>query len=151
MPSGRQQGFTYLIALLSVAAVSASAAAVFTLWSQARQRDKEAELRWIGKQYQEAIGLYYQRSPGSVKRYPEKLDDLLRDGRLLGTHRYLRKLYQDPMTGKPDWGLVASPTGGIMGVYSSSNAMPVGQIEAGHGYSDWRFVYQPPLVTQATR
>jgi hypothetical protein len=66
-------------------------------WSHARQREKEAELQWIGGQFRQAIGLYYQRSPGALKRYPEKLEDLLEDRRFLSVQRY------------PDWRFVYEP------------------------------------------
>lgn len=119
MRSGRhQRGFTYLTALLLVAAVGLGLAVTGELWSNARQREKEAELIWVGNQFKQAIGLYYQRSPGSVKKYPEKLEELLEDKRFLSTQRYLRKIYVDPITGKAQWGLVPAPGGGVMGVYS---------------------------------
>lgn len=131
----REAGFTYLFALLLVAAMGASAAAIAETWSHARQREKDAELTWVGNQIKNAIGLYYQRSPGTVKRYPEKLEDLLDDRRFLSTQRYLRKLYPDPLTGKPDWTIIAAPGGGIMGVASTS----------ARG-ADRRFLYEPPTA-----
>src|SRR5260221_247456 len=116
MSSGRRQGgFTYLAALLLIAVVGAGIAATAELWSHARQREKEAELLWIGNQFKQAIGLYYQRSPGAIKRYPEKLEDLLEDRRFVNVQRYLRKIYPDPMTGKPNWSPIPAPGGGIMG------------------------------------
>jgi len=45
--------------------------------SHSRQREKEKELLYVGDQFREAIALYYQRTPGTVKRYPEKLEELL--------------------------------------------------------------------------
>ena len=114
MSSGkRQRGFTYLCALLLVAVAAAGLAAISELWSHARQREKEAELLWIGNQFKQAIGLYYQRSPGAVKRYPEKLEDLLEDRRFVSTQRYLRRIYTDPMTGKAEWGVSVTPNGEI--------------------------------------
>jgi len=159
MSSGKQEaGFTYLIALLLIAIMGAALTAAVGIWSQSRQREKEAELLWIGNQFKQAIGLYYQRTPGSLKRYPEKLEDLLEDHRYLSVQRYLRRLYADPMTGKPDWGLVSAPTGGVMGVYSRSAAQPILQrvlpssasqapeepAAAAPGYSGWKFSYAPP-------
>ena len=158
MSSGRsQEGFTYLSALFLVAAVGAGLAATGEIWSHARQREKEAELIWIGNQFKQAIGLYYQRSPGNVKRYPEKLEDLLEDKRYLSVQRYLRKIYVDPIAGKPTWGLVAAPGGGVMGVYSTAegkpmkSASPVREDWSTRGstsYREWQFVYAPPAPTQ---
>jgi hypothetical protein len=139
-----QSGFTYLTAILLVAVTAATLGAVAEAWSHARQREKEAELVWIGNQFKEAIGLYYQRSPGTVKRYPEKLEDLLDDRRFLRTQRYLRRLYADPMTGKAEWKPVAAPEGGIMGVTSLSTAKPIRTLDAAATYADWKFVYEPP-------
>jgi type II secretory pathway pseudopilin PulG len=150
-----EAGFTYVMALVLVAVLGAGAAAIAETWSHARQREKEAELLWIGNQFRQAIGLYYERSPGTVKRYPEALEDLLEDRRFLSTQRYLRRVYPDPITGKPDWGLVAAPGGGIMGVYSRAENQPVKsggaalqamKLTAAARYSDWRFVYVPPVT-----
>jgi len=144
MNSGkRQRGFTYLVALLTVATTGIALAATAEVWSHARQREKEVELMWVGNQFKEAIGLYYQRTPGSVKRYPEKVEDLLEDRRHLGIHRYLRRVYPDPITGRSEWGLVPAPDGGIMGVYSLSSAHPVREKETGR-YDEWKFIYVAP-------
>lgn len=157
MSGGRHQhGFTYLGALFLVGLTGLGLAATAEIWSQARQRKKEAELIWIGEQFRQAIGLYYQRSPGAVKRYPEKLEDLLEDRRYLNLHRHLRRIYADPISGKPEWGLVPAPGGGIMGIYSTAAATPIrsaplfgdGKTAAATAsYRDWRFVYVPPAGT----
>lgn len=152
---GREQaGVTYLAMLFFVAATAATLAATGIIWSHERQRQKELELLWIGEQFREAIGLYYQRSPGVIKRYPEKLEDLIEDRRHLTLQRYLRRIYRDPITGQPEWGLVPAPGGGIMGVHSLSELAPIKSgnfppaLKAGSGgrYADWRFLYEPPVV-----
>lgn len=145
-------GFTYLTVLFAVAAIGVGLAGFGEIWSRARQREKEQELLWVGNQFREAIGLYYQRTPGAAKRYPEKLDDLLLDRRYLNVQRHLRRMYADPMTGDRAWGLVTAPGGGIMGVYSLSPGNPVKAagfrtadpgFAKGTKYSDWRFIYEP--------
>jgi hypothetical protein len=155
--AAREDGFTYLTALFLVAAVGAGLALTGEIWSHARQREKEVELIWIGNQFKQAIGLYYQRSPGAVKRYPEKLEDLLEDRRYLSMQRYLRKIYADPIAGKPGWGLVAAPGGGIMGIYSTAEGKPVRSAPLARddksaasaaSYRDWRFAYEPPTPAQ---
>src|SRR6266852_4037970 len=110
--SSNQAGFTYLVAMFAVTS---------EVWSQSRQREKEKELLFVGGQFREAIALYYQRTPGAVKRYPEKIEDLLEDKRYLSLQRYLRKIHADPMTGKSQWGTIAAPGGGIIGVHSLSD------------------------------
>jgi type II secretory pathway pseudopilin PulG len=142
----RQRGFTYLGALILVAVVGLGLAATGETWSRARQREKEADLIWIGNQFKQAIGLYYQRSPGAVKRYPETLAELLEDKRFLSTQRYLRNIYADPLTGKPQWGLVRAPGGGVMGIYSLAEGRPVNSaaFPKATSYREWRFSYEPP-------
>lgn len=152
--SGRasQHGFTYLAALFLVAALGVTATATSMLWSVAQQRDRERELLFVGNQFRAAIAQYYKNTPGSVKRYPAELNDLLKDNRQLAMRRYLRRIYLDPMTGTTKWGEVRATDGGIMGVYSLSEAAPmkVGNFSdedrsfSGKGrYSEWTFVYEP--------
>lgn len=123
----RQRGFTYLAALILVALMGAGLAAYGEVASHARQREQRAELAWIGGQFRQAIGLYYQRSPGTAKRYPESLEHLLEDRRFLSRQRYLRRIYADPFSGKAQWGLVPAPQGGIMGVYSLAAGRAAGE------------------------
>src|SRR2546426_12608780 len=157
MSSGRgrpQRGFTYLVAMFAVAIAGLLLAVTSEVSSHSRQREKEKELLYIGDQFREAIALYYQRTPGTVKRYPEKLEELLEDKRYLSMQRYLRKIHADPMTGKSEWGTVAAPGGGgIMGVYSLSDQRPIKSANfdvkdqsfaGGQRYSDWKFLYEPP-------
>lgn len=147
-----QSGFTYLAALFAVAIMGVALAAAGAVWHTAQQREKERELLFVGNQFRTAIGLYYERSPGTVKRYPASLKELLKDERHLSTQRYLRKIFIDPMTGKPGWSLVTAPEGGIMGVYSLSDATPLKTgsfrhadraLEGKSRYSEWKFAYEP--------
>lgn len=159
-PSGiirrrKQGGFTYLGLLFAVALAGIVLATTGVLWSTERQREKERELLAIGEEFRRAIGNYYERSPGTVKRYPAKLEDLTKDNRFLGMRRHLRQVYRDPVTGNADWALIPAPEGGIMGVHSLSTVEPIKQgnfpprfaeFEGKRSYADWRFVYryQPP-------
>jgi type II secretory pathway pseudopilin PulG len=148
-----ERGFTYLSLLIVVALLGGGLAAFGEYHSHAAQREKEADLLFVGGEFRRAISQYYESSPGGHLRYPARLDDLLKDQRFAFNRRYLRKLYADPMTGKPDWGLVESPEGGIMGVYSLSKEDPVKTgnfafedraFEKARGYKDWQFVHQRP-------
>jgi len=151
MSSGeRQSGFTYLSALLMIGAMGAGLAAMGEIWSHARQREKEAELLWIGEQFRQAIGLYYHRSPGAVKRYPASLEDLLVDKRFPTVQRYLRKIYADPMTGRAEWSLVAAPEGGIMGVRSLATDAAINRRGSARTYAEWQFVYEPPAASSGS-
>ena len=113
------------------------------------RREREAELIEVGLLYRQAIRDYYLSAPGGEHRYPAQLDDLLKDSRHLVTRRYLRRLYPDPMTGRPMTAIQA-PQGGIRGVASPSTSLPIRiklpaevTLENGSAYrhSDWLFVY----------
>ena len=150
MTPGRVRGFTYLVALLAIAVAGSGVAAVGESWAHARQREKEAELLWIGEQFRQAIGLYYHRTPGALKRYPEKLEDLLDDRRFPTVQRYLRRLYVDPISGEAEWGVVRATEGGIMGVHSLSELSTRKQVGQARSYAEWKFVYEP-LVSAAPK
>ena len=153
----RQRGFTYLAVLITVATLGGALGAAATVHSQQAQREKEAELLFVGDQYRQAIASYYERTPGGAKRYPQKLEDLLEDRRSPVPQRHLRRLYPDPMTGK-EMAPLEAPMGGIMGVSSPSEAAPIktGNFRprdkslAADGitkYSEWKFAYSPePLA-----
>lgn len=151
-PNPTQRGFSYLGILLTIALMGIALTAIGTLWHTEMQREKEKELLFIGHQFRNAIKQYYHRTPG-VSTYPKDLKLLLKDPRFLNTQRYLRKIYTDPMTGKPEWGLIKTPDGrGIIGVYSLSKEKPrkknrFTQVDKGFetakSYKDWRFIYLP--------
>lgn len=145
-------GFAYVGVLFAVAFMGISLAATGTLWQLERQRERERELLFIGNQFRLAIENYYRHTAGPVKGYPRRLEDLLRDTRYPNTVRHLRRLYRDPMTGEPQWGLIRAADGGISGVYSLSDAAPIKVakfaprdrgFEGKRRYSDWRFIYIP--------
>jgi type II secretory pathway pseudopilin PulG len=148
----RQQGFTLAGALIVLAVAGAGMAAYGEIASHAAQREKEQELLFIGNQFRQAIGSYYERTPGAVKQFPPNLEALLQDKRYPMPQRHLRRVYSDPMTGKADWGTVPAPGGGIMGVYSLSETPPVKSggfarrdqtFGDAQRYSDWQFTYVP--------
>lgn len=156
-PIGKQTGFTYLTVLFAIAIAGVVLAEVFINWTQDSQREKERQLLFVGNQFRQAIALYYERTPGSVKRYPGKLGDLLADERYSTSQHYLRKLYRDPITNRLQWGLIMAPEGGIMGVHSLSDAHPVKvagfgyldrSFEGAGKYSGWVFSYTPQTQIQ---
>lgn len=145
-----QSGFTYLALLYAVALLSVSAAGTSTWFYIERQRAKEEQLFHVGQEFVDAIGRYYRAATGTVQSYPPTLDDLLLDKRYLGTVRHLRRIYRDPITLTTDWGLVHAPSGGIMGVYSLAQGVPLrrGSNLPSDGppasYADIKFVFQTP-------
>lgn len=148
-----QAGFTYFGVLFLVAMTGLALASFATVTSFERQREREAELLFVGHQFREAIRLYYESSPGGRKRYPPDLQALLQDPRTPNIRRHLRRIYPDPLTGKAEWGLVEAPGGGVMGVFSLSTQAPAktANFEAAdegftgaRAYADWKFTYVPP-------
>ena len=142
------KGFTYLTALFLVALLGLASALTGQVWRTASQREREAQLLYVGGQYRRAIERYYLAGPA---QYPKTLHDLLKDGRQPRTERYLRRPYPDPVTDSDRWGLVRTPGGEIMGVHSLSERKPIRTTGFGAGndfqdaksYADWKFVYVP--------
>ncbi|MCY1366275.1 hypothetical protein D9M69_531640 [compost metagenome] len=149
-PKRRQQGVGYLFMLLLVFLLSLGLGKAVDVYANSVQRTREEELVHVGNLYREAIKDYYLSAQSGQRRYPGRLEDLLKDSRHLVTRRYLRRLYPDPMTARA-FTVLVSPQGGIWGVASSSTAQPIrvkmpeGVVLAASGearYSEWRFVYQ---------
>jgi type II secretory pathway pseudopilin PulG len=152
--SAGNRGFTYIGLLIFVAVAGAGLAAYAEIASHAAQREKEAELLFRGNAYQAAIGSYYKVQ----SRWPQSLEQLLEDKRYPMPVRHLRKIYRDPMTGEANWGLVEAPGGGVMGVYSRSDEVPIktanfssaNQAFANaRAYSEWKFVHSPTGLGRA--
>jgi type II secretory pathway pseudopilin PulG len=145
----REGGFTYVGLLVLVALVGILLAKAGEVASTTARREREAELLWVGHQYRAAIGRYWARR----RVYPQTLEELLGTGPEAPIEaRFLRSLYRDPMTSAPDWVLVPAPTGGIMGVASSSARAPIKtgrfdeadkDFEDAATYQDWQFTFPP--------
>ncbi|WP_309905266.1 type II secretion system protein [Variovorax soli] len=144
-----QRGIGYLTLLLLVFLLSLGAGKAMEVHATRVQREREAELVDVGSRYREAIKSYYLSAPDGQRKYPSRLEDLLKDSRHLVVRRYLRRLDPDPMTSQPFTPLMA-PQGGIWGVASRSPKAPLrlrrpdGVIANGaapRSYGDWRFVY----------
>jgi len=103
--SQSEQGFVYLWALFSVVLAGVAIAGAGQMWQVKSQRDKEAELMFIGEEFRKAIMSYHN----TTKQYPSSLEELLKDSRSVNIKRHLRKIYVDPMTNTTDWGLVDEP------------------------------------------
>lgn len=148
-----QGGFTYVGLLITVVILTSALAIVAPVWEVASRRDKEAELLFIGGEFQRAFAGYAKFGTSAADRYPQQLEDLVKDPRFPGVRRFLRKIYVDPMTNSTDWGLVHPAQGtGIVGVYSKSEKEPIKQtnfpaalkdLEGKKKYSEWVFSDQP--------
>ena len=153
----RCTGAMLLLVMFIVAVVGILLAVAGPVWHTEMQRDKEADLLWIGDQYARAIGQYYAALP--AHQYPQQLRDLLLDRRQANTVRYLRRLYRDPLTGSTEWGTVKDGSGGITGVYSLGKGVPLKQgdfekdesaFAGAMSYADWTFVARPSAPSRAS-
>ncbi len=143
-----EAGFTYLGLLILVAILALASSGMLTLGSIVQRRAAEQRLLEVGAAYRQAIASYLDSSPAGDRRYPGTLAELLRDPRYPGVRRHLRQLYADPISGGNEWGLLAAPGGGIMGVHSLSKAQPIkvaefaaedAAFEGASSYSEWIF------------
>jgi type II secretory pathway pseudopilin PulG len=80
-----------------ITVMNIGAAIVLPAWSGMIKRDKEEELISRGLQYAEAIRVFQRRTG----RLPVQLDELVKV-----EPRSIRRLWEDPMTGKADWVLI---------------------------------------------
>lgn len=151
-------GFTYIGLLVLVAMMGIALTLASELWQTAQKREKERELLFIGNQFRRALAMYSANGGGA----PQRLEDLLKDSRIPGVRRFLRKIYRDPITGGTEWGLLRSTGNVITGVYSLSQEEPLKQAEfsladqefkAKKKYSEWVFSPKPgqgsPGATQS--
>jgi type II secretory pathway pseudopilin PulG len=147
MPPSR--GFAYIALLVLIAILTGASAAALSAGSTIQRRAAEEELLFVGSQFRQAFRSYYE-SAVSVPRYPPNLEALLKDPRATVGKRHLRKVYADPLTGKAEWGLIQAPGGGIMGVYSVAEGVPIKQagftkdlssFENRTSYREWEFAW----------
>ena len=144
-----QRGYTYIGLLVSVVIIGLMLTVVSRVWMTTVQREREAQLLWVGHAYRNAIASYYVHGG----QFPQSLQQLLQDDRSPVPLRHLRQLYPDPMTGAADWTLISDPMSQrIMGVASSSKATPIKRkgfelVDAVFAntecYCLWQFVYWP--------
>ena len=149
----RQRGFAYLWTLMLVAFMGVGLTIAADLYATAMRRDKERQLLFIGHEFRHALESYVKANGQS--QYPLTLDDLLKDPRFANPRRHLRRLYADPVTGKPEWSLILQQ-GRIVGIHSTSTQRPIKQDnfdddDAGLAkksrYADWIFTYPFDLFT----
>jgi hypothetical protein len=106
-----QNGFALLMVMLLTTVVLLGAMAAAPYIRTERQREKEEEMIWRGKQYVRGIKLYYRK----MGRFPTSMDDLTKPK--LGSLRFMRQAYKDPMnTADGSWRLIyVSPSGQLIG------------------------------------
>lgn len=153
-----EQGFGYVFLLVIVAVLGGLSAYSMEKGQLLSRRQAEQELLSVGRAFEDALysysGLRLQelqsgQVPGVLTATgPTQLEDLLKDPRVPGIRRHLRKIYPDPLTGKAEWGLVRNRFGQIVGIHSLSTGTPIKKsgFDARHAhfaeaerYQDWRF------------
>ncbi|MBA3032544.1 MAG: type II secretion system protein [Gammaproteobacteria bacterium] len=117
-----------------------------------QQRLAEAELLAIGLEYRQALQSYSDATPQGQATAPRELAELLRDPRYPGVRRHLRRIYPDPLTGTPEWGIVRFPDGRISGVHSLKKSPTIRRVAFPAGlegfakaeqYDEWVFALMP--------
>jgi hypothetical protein len=109
--TGSQRGFALMMVMFLTTLVLLGAMAAAPYFRTERQREKEEEMIWRGKQYVRGIKQYYRKTG----RFPTSLDDLTKPK--LGSWRFMRQIYDDPMN-KTDgsWRLIyVGPSGQLIG------------------------------------
>ena len=167
-------GFTLIAAMALVVIMGIMAGASVQSWQRVMKREREEELIFRGMQYMSAIKRWYNPPPWkpapkgmpqpllaepSASRKPLKdLKDLLQDPTTPETVRYLRKLYNDPITGK-DFVTVLAANQAIIGVKSVSEDEPLKKgnfpdelqgLNDKKKYSEWEFVYRAKPIPRGS-
>ncbi len=88
--AGNSSGYVLFGVLIGITLLGVGLTAAVTLWSQAVQREDEAELLFRGEAIVRALERFQQDRPGTL---PETLDELVEG-------KYLRRAWLDPMTGR---------------------------------------------------
>jgi type II secretory pathway pseudopilin PulG len=93
-----QKGYLLLSVMLLITIMLLMLSIEAPRMAQQIKREKENELIHRGKEYAKAVRKYVRKSG----RYPTSLEQLEDTNHV----RFLRKRYEDPMTGKTDWKLI---------------------------------------------
>jgi type II secretory pathway pseudopilin PulG len=160
MPTGsrpRDAGFAYVLLLVLVAVLGISAAGSVQLGQSILRRHAEEALLVAGEDFRKALASW--RAAGAQQPAaaagPTELAELLRDPRVPGVRRHLRRVPADPLTGSADWAVVRDLAGRIVAVHSLAPGRPIkregfGPAQAGfteaESYAQWQFGTPPVRV-----
>lgn len=93
-----EEGYFLAAAVVMTALVLIALAVAAPVVARDIRREKEVESMHRSEQYVRAIRLYYRK----FKNYPPSMEALEKSNNI----RFLRKQYDDPLTGKPDWRII---------------------------------------------
>ena len=158
----RQAGFTYLGLIIFVTIIGLVGAATLKIGALLQRAAAEEELLDIGAAFSAALDSYAAATPQGASPYPPSLKELLKDPRVPGVRRHLRKIFVDPLTGKAEWGVVylGEGTTGVVAVHSLSTARPLkianfdsrfAGLDNADTISAWRFKARDPALGQGPR
>lgn len=138
--------------MVLIAVVGMISAGAVSVGHRVSRQHAENELLAIGAEYRAALISYGAGAPAAAMAGPAELQDLLRDPRVPGVRRHLRKIYADPLTGQTQWGLLRASNGRIIGIRSLALGAPSKQADFGDqfpgfegatSYSQWVFSAHP--------
>lgn len=143
-------GFTYVGLIVLVTIIGLVGAATLRADALLRRAAAEQALLETGASFIAALDSYAAVTPAGQSPQPATLRDLLADPRFSVVRRHLRKIPIDPVTGKPEWGVIyARGNAGVIGVHSLSDARPFkranfeprfSDFDNAERLSDWIFV-----------
>lgn len=150
---GATRGFSYLLVLVVIAALSVAAAYSLQIGHTLQRRQAEEALLVAGEEFERALASYRLAGASGMlgaptSHRPADLQALLRDPRVPGIRRHLRRIPADPLTGRADWGLVRDADGRIAAVFSLAPGLPIKRagfsprqqgFEEAPAYSAWHF------------
>ena len=114
-------GFAYIGVLILLAIMGLVSLTALQMGKVVHRRVAEQALLDVGGEFGQALESYRRATPTGLTEQPPSLQELLRDSRFPGVVLHLRKLYDDPMTGMAEWGVIrADDTKGIIGIFSLS-------------------------------
>jgi type II secretory pathway pseudopilin PulG len=162
-PNGQAsaQGYAMVALLVAMSIMAVMLGLALPVWQTAIRREREAELVFRGEQYVQAIRLFQRRYAGT---FPPDVDVLVKQ-------RFLRRRYQDPITGRDFQPVYAGtktttgdargvgalpPTsfsgrGGIIGVVSRSTEASLRLYNGRGRYNEWSFVATAAATSVTTR
>jgi len=122
MKRRKESGFALLMVFLMAACVAIMLYMEMPRVAFEAERQKELLLTDRGNQFKRAIQVFVtDKAANPTGRFPATIDELEN----FNNHRYLRRRYVDPMTGKDEWRLIH--TSGSPGVFPDSVTMKTNQ------------------------
>jgi type II secretory pathway pseudopilin PulG len=118
----KDSGFAMLLVFLMAACVAITLYVEVPRVAFQAERQRESMLVDRGNQFKRAIQVFVtDKINNPTHRYPASIDEM----ESFNNHRYLRRRYLDPMTGKDEWRLVHI-NGGVLTDSVTTQAKPAG-------------------------